>query len=74
MKRDHAKLSQTGTAAERHVLLQFLLGFAGSREAGEERAVEGVSQHEVDGEEDDFSEEKWNRTRRSLRKRPAAVL
>jgi hypothetical protein len=41
------KLSQTGTTCQRHIHLQLLGRFAGSGQAGKERAVEEESQHEV---------------------------
>ena len=40
-----------GSGGQRHVHLQFLLGFAGGRQAGEQRAVEQVAKHEIDREE-----------------------
>ena len=46
-----AKLSQVGSGGQRHVHLQLLLGFAGGREAREQRAVEQVAEHEVDRKE-----------------------
>ena len=51
---DEGEAEPDGDGGERGVLLEFLLAFERSAQAGEEGGVEGVAEQEVDNEEDNL--------------------